>query len=93
MSTDSLDRTAERRRRHAAIRAEVAEEEDQAGELEAADAAAALDVALHLRIDRGLDQVLRARAREEHVPMSALGRVWWMAAGVVVVGDVRAGPA
>ena len=40
MSTDSPDATAERRRRHAAIRAEVADEEAQVGELEAAEAAA-----------------------------------------------------
>lgn len=65
---------SERRRRHAAIRAEVADEEAQAGELEAAESAAALDVALHLRIDRGLDDTLRARARAERVPVSALVR-------------------
>lgn len=73
-SPDPLDPVIERRRRHAAIRAEIAEEEAQAGELEAAEAAAALDVALHLRIDRELDETLRRRARAEHVPMSALVR-------------------
>ena len=41
MSTDSLDSTAERRPRHAAIRAEVAEEEARVGELEVAESSAA----------------------------------------------------
>lgn len=41
MSTDSLDSTAERRRRHAVIRAEVAEEEARVGKLEAAETSAA----------------------------------------------------
>ena len=41
MSTDSLDSTAERRRRHGAIRAEVAEEEARAGEFEVAETSAA----------------------------------------------------
>ena len=43
MRADSFDATAERRRRHAAIRAEVADEEARAGGLEAAEAATALD--------------------------------------------------
>lgn len=73
-SPDPLDSVTGRRRRHAAIRAEIADEEAQAGELEAAEAAAALDVALHLRIDRELDETLRRRAHAEHVPVSALVR-------------------
>ena len=60
--------------RHQAIRAQVAEEEAAAGEAEAAERSAALEVAMHLRIDRALDAELRARAGEQHIPTSALVR-------------------
>jgi hypothetical protein len=63
-----------RRARVAAIRAEVAEEEAEAAELEAAENDAALNVALHLRIDRNLDQRLRDRAAADQIPVSALVR-------------------
>jgi hypothetical protein len=65
---------ATRRRRHDAILAEVAGEEAEAAEAEAVEKAAALDVPLHLRIDSALDQQLRQRASEEHIPASALVR-------------------
>ena len=60
--------------RHHAIRAEVAQEEADAAEAEVVDRAAALDVPLHLRIDRQLDAQLRRQAAEAHVPTSALVR-------------------
>ena len=63
-----------RRTRHRAIRAEVAQEESQAAEADVAEKAAALDVPLHLRIDRELDAELRRQAAEAHVPTSALVR-------------------
>jgi hypothetical protein len=66
-------RTA-RRARHTAILAEVATEEAEATETEAATTDAALIVPLHLRIDRDLDTALRARADTEHIPTSALVR-------------------
>src|SRR6266508_881313 len=65
---------AARRERHAAIRAEVADEETEAAEAEAAENAAALDVSLHLRISKSLDSELRQRAADEHIPTSALVR-------------------
>jgi len=65
---------AARRARHRDILAEVAVEEDEAGEAEAAEQAATLDVALHLRVDRELDAQLRERAADEHIPTSALVR-------------------
>jgi len=65
---------AARRRRHEAIRAAVAEEEAEAIEAEIAEKARALDVALHLRIDRELDTQLRQRAAEAQIPTSALVR-------------------
>lgn len=65
---------ASRRRRHDAIRAEVAVEEAEAAEAEAVEKTAALDVPMHLRIDRELDQQLRQRANDEHIPTSALVR-------------------
>ncbi|UNX55624.1 hypothetical protein MF406_05030 [Georgenia sp. TF02-10] len=64
----------DRAQRHDAIRAEVAGEEAEAAEAEAVEKAAALDVPMHLRIDRRLDQQLRQRASEEHIPTSALVR-------------------
>lgn len=67
------DRAA-RRRRHAAIRAEIAEEEAEAIEAEIAEKAGALEVPLHLRIDRDLDIQLRRRAAEAQIPTSALVR-------------------
>ncbi len=70
----STDDRAVRRTRHAAIRAEVAHEEAEAAEAEAAENAITLDVPLHLRIDRQLDAQLRRRAATEHIPTSALVR-------------------
>jgi hypothetical protein len=63
-----------RRKRHAAIRAEVAQEEAEAAEAEAFEQAGILDVPLHLRITRELDSDLRRRAALEHIPTSALVR-------------------
>jgi hypothetical protein len=63
-----------RRRQHEAIRAAVAEEEAEAIEAEIAEKAGALDVPLHLRIDRELDTQLRQRATEAQIPTSALVR-------------------
>ena len=71
--SESRDRAA-RRLRHAAIRAEVAEEEAEAIEAEIAEKAGALEVPLHLRIDRELDAQLRRRAAEAQIPTSALVR-------------------
>lgn len=73
--TDTTD-TAQvaRRARHEAILAEVAVEEAEAAEAEAVEKASALDVAMHLRIDRELNQQLRQRASDEHIPTSALVR-------------------
>ncbi len=65
---------AVRRKRHAAIRAEIAQEEAEAAESEAFEQAGALDVPLHLRITRQLDTELRQRAAIEHIPTSALVR-------------------
>jgi hypothetical protein len=72
--TAADDVRAARRARHAAIRAEVAQEEAEAAEVEAAENAIALDVPLHLRIDRQLDARLRRLAAAEHIPTSALVR-------------------
>ena len=63
-----------RRARHSAILAEVAVEEAEAAEAEAVEKTAALDVPMHLRIDSELDQKLRQRASDEHIPTSALVR-------------------
>jgi len=63
-----------RRARHHDIRAEVAQEEAEAAQAEVTEKAAALDVPLHLRIDRELDEQLRRQAAEAHVPTSALVR-------------------
>ncbi len=68
------DVRAARRARHVAIRAEVAQEEAEAAEVEAAENANALDVPLHLRIDRQLDARLRELAAADHIPTSALVR-------------------
>lgn len=65
---------AARRARHAAIRAEIADEESEAVEAEVAANTAALDVALHLRIDRDLDGRLRSSAAAAQIPTSALVR-------------------
>jgi predicted HicB family RNase H-like nuclease len=73
--TEATDGVREARRaRHDAIRAEVAQEESEAAQAEATEKAAALDVPLHLRIDRELDTQLRRQAAEAHVPTSALVR-------------------
>ena len=64
----------DRRARHRAIRTEVAQEESDAAQAEVVERAAALDVPLHLRIDRELDAQLRRQAAEAHVPTSALVR-------------------
>lgn len=69
----ATSRTA-RRARHQGILAEVAAEEAEAAEAEAFEKAAALDVPMHLRIDRELDAQLRQRATAEHIPTSALVR-------------------
>ena len=73
--TDTTEeaRTA-RRARHEAILAEVAQEEAEAAEAEIAEKASTLDIPLHLRIDRELDEQLRQRAAAEHIPTSALVR-------------------
>lgn len=63
-----------RRSRHEAILAEVATEEAEAAEAETVERTAALDVPMHLRIDRALDRQLRQRADDEHLPVSALVR-------------------
>jgi Ribbon-helix-helix protein, copG family len=63
-----------RRARHDAILAEVAQEEAEAAEAEIAEKASALDIPLHLRLDRELDEQLRQRAAAEHIPTSALVR-------------------
>lgn len=57
-----------------AVRDEYAEEEAEAAEVEAAGNAAALEVALSLRIDRELDGALKRRAVHEQVSPSALVR-------------------
>lgn len=72
-TTDPAGRAA-RRRRHEAIRAEVAEEEAEAIEAEIAEKAGTLEVPLHLRIDRELDIQLRQLAAEAQIPTSALVR-------------------
>ena len=63
-----------RRRRHEAIRAEVADEEAEATEAEAIEHRGSLDVPMHLRIDKELDDYLRERAAHEGIPVSALVR-------------------
>jgi hypothetical protein len=63
-----------RRTRHEAIRTEVDAEEAEAAEAEAVEKTSALDVPMHLRIDRELDWRLRQRAIDEHIPTSALVR-------------------
>lgn len=60
--------------RREAIRAEYAEEEAAAAEIEAAENAAALDVPLNLRITKSLDTQLRQLAAAEQIPISALVR-------------------
>ncbi len=65
---------ADRRARHETISAEVAVEEAEAGEAEAVEKINTLDVPMHLRIDSGLDEQLRQRARGEGIPTSALVR-------------------
>jgi len=73
--TDTTDPArAARRSRHEAIRAEVAVEEAEATEAEAGEKTAALDVPMHLRIDKDLDERLRQRASGEGIPTSALVR-------------------
>lgn len=72
---DTTDRArVARRSRHEAIRAEVAEEEAEAADAEAAEKAGTLDVPLHLRIDRELDAQLRQRAAAAQIPTSAMVR-------------------
>lgn len=63
-----------RRARHQAILAQVADEEAEAGEAEALERRGALEVPIHLRIDRELDRYLRERATTEGIPTSALVR-------------------
>lgn len=63
-----------RRRRHAAIRDEVADKESEAAEAEAAESRVTLDVPMHLRIDKELDDYLHERATREGIAVSALVR-------------------
>lgn len=63
-----------RRRRHEAILTEVADEEAEATEAEAAESRRSLDVPMHLRIDKELDDYLRERAAHDGIPVSALVR-------------------
>lgn len=73
--TETTDGVGEARRaRHHAIRAEVAQEAAETAQEEIVEKAAALDVPLHLRIDRELDAQLRRQAAEAHIPTSALVR-------------------
>lgn len=73
--TNSADEAGSARKaRHDAIRAEVAQEEAEAAEAEAAERAGALEVPLHLRITKELDEQLRHEAEEEQIPTSALVR-------------------
>lgn len=65
---------AARSDRHRAILDEVAQEETEAAEAEVAERASTLDMPLHLRIDRELDEQLRRQAAAEHIPTSALVR-------------------
>lgn len=74
MTDTSEQSRSARRARHARILAEVATEEAEATEAEAATNTAALVVPLHLRIDRDLDAQLRQLADTEHIPTSALVR-------------------
>jgi len=74
MSGTTEEARAARRARHEAILSEVAQEEAEAAETEIAEKASALDMPLHLRIDRELDAQLRRRAAAEHIPTSALVR-------------------
>jgi hypothetical protein len=57
-----------------ALRAEYAEEEAEAAEVEAAQNAAALEVTLSLRLTRELDDALQRRSLEEQIQPSALVR-------------------
>lgn len=73
--TDTTDTgQVARRARHEAILAEVAVEEAENAEAEAAEKSNALDVPMHLRIDKESDAQLRRRASDEHIPTSALVR-------------------
>jgi len=74
MTDTTKSARSSRRTRHDAIRAEVSEEEAEAGEAEAAEKTNTLDVPMHLRIDRDLDAQLRQRAGGEGIPTSALVR-------------------
>lgn len=74
MTETTDDARGARRARHHAIRAEVAQEEAEAAQAEGKEKASALDMPLHLRIDRELDAQLRRQAAEAHVPTSALVR-------------------
>lgn len=74
MNDTTKDDRSARRARHVAILAEVASEEAEAAEAEGAEQSGALDVPLHLRIDRELDAQLRSRALAERIPTSALVR-------------------
>ena len=71
--SDHLRRPRRAIGRHHAIRAENAQEA-KAALVEVAEGATAVDVPLHLRIDRELEAQLRRRAAEARVPTSALVR-------------------
>lgn len=72
--TDTDAARLARRERHDTIRAEVAAEEAENAEAEAAEKSHALNVPMHLRIDKELNAWLRQRASDEHIPTSALVR-------------------
>jgi len=74
MTDTTVTARVARRSRHEAIRAAVAVEEAEAAEAEAGEKATALDVPMHRRIDRDLDERLRQRASGEGIPTSALVR-------------------
>ncbi|MGH3565479.1 MAG: hypothetical protein ACRDRH_05505 [Pseudonocardia sp.] len=68
MTSSDEEVRAARHARHDAILAEVAQEEAEAAEADIAEKAGALDMPLHLRIDRELDAQLPRRAAAEHIP-------------------------
>lgn len=72
--TDPPADSADRRTRHQAILADLAQEEADNTEAEALENTRALSTPLHLRIDSELDTKLRTMAETEHIPTSALVR-------------------
>jgi hypothetical protein len=78
-----------RRWRHEAIRAEFAEEEAEVIEAEIAEKAGALEVPLHLRIDREFGHSAASTRAVVQIPTSALVRRLLRQA---IHGDRREGP-